>query len=119
MKPDTTVNWMLYSDEEQPFDLELDPLAVSDEVLAKALAPVSHPTPLNDFLEVVAFGRNKPGATTLNLSGIGRRDTPCQPAIGMGAINLCLFHELPDKDGTVITPVCGEAGCSGGARATK
>jgi hypothetical protein len=112
-------NWVLYSDEQNPFPI-VEPLKLSDAQINNILTPLRHSTPLNSFLELRSVGGGSHQPTTLSLSGIGRRDTPCTPAIGATDRHLFLFHELPDQAGDpVITPVCGEAGCSGAAIVTQ
>lgn len=143
--PLTTINWMLYSNERQPFASEPSSVRLPDEMadtfrplqspstaseffikvpelaLNDALKPLRHATTINAFLEVRDEKGRVSAPTTLSLSGIGKRDLPpTLTAIDISRLQLFLFHELPDDaGGSIDEPVCGEAGCSGGARATQ
>jgi len=118
--PFSFVNWILYSNEISPFALPMELSPALDEALNKALAPMRHATPLNTFLEVKAVSGMTPSATTLTLSGIGKKDAPASTAIGISALQQFLFHELPlTHGGAVVTPASGEPGCTGAALATQ
>jgi hypothetical protein len=118
--PLTPITWILYSDEETPFAMELDPATAHKDQLAEALSAVRHPTSLNDFLDL-QLKSEAPVDTALQLSGIGVSDLqPSATAIGITDRQLLLYYELPEtEDDLLAQQRCGPGGCSGAARATQ
>jgi hypothetical protein len=113
------LSWIIYSNEETPFSFDFDPAEASDQQYAQAMAGMRHPTTLNDFLNVNVKGMQSAVGTTLQLSGIGRKDgPPANTPIGITDRQLLLFHELPDNEMSAVPKfVSGPGGCSGGALA--
>ena len=70
------ISWIVYSNEKTPFALDFDAVRGTDQQYAEAMAASRHPTALNDFLTVNIKAAQAGVGTTLQLSGIGKKDGP-------------------------------------------